>query len=86
MVIDMEEPYAPAGGTAAASSAPEPAVAPQAVSGSAQREAARQKPAPLEISAEGKPPRAVKVPVGPTDKEKEEHYLTHVLFRAWCSY
>ena len=30
--------------------------------------------------------RAVRVPAAPRDEEKEEHYLTHIPFRAWCSY
>ena len=28
----------------------------------------------------------MRVPAGPSDQEKEEHYLTHILFRSWCSF
>eukprot|EP00974_Lingulodinium_polyedra_P045476 4360182-Lingulodinium_polyedra.AAC.1 len=35
--------------------------------------------------AEGRRARGVMVPSGPTAEEREEHCLTHVWFRAWCS-
>jgi hypothetical protein len=48
--------------------------------------AAHQGPAPLDASEEARAPRGVKVPEGPTPAEKDQHYLTHIPFRAWCSY
>ena len=49
-------------------------------------ETARRGPAPIEVSEEAGAPRGVRVPDAPTAAEKEEHYLTHMPFRSWCSY
>ena len=43
-------------------------------------------PAPLEESEEARTHVGVRVPHSPSQSEKEEHYLTHIPFRSWCSF
>ena len=50
------------------------------------REVARRGPAPIDLSEEARLSRGVRVPDVPTAIEKEQHYLTHIPFRAWCSF
>ena len=39
----------------------------------------------MQPSAEALAPRGLTVPYTPNEKEKEEHYLTHIPFRNWCA-
>ncbi|CAK0841766.1 unnamed protein product [Prorocentrum cordatum] len=90
--IEVGEPASAAEPATAEEVQPAPAVGPAAADAApvearaAPREALRRIPAPLDASEEARPHRSVKVPIGPSDHEKEEHYLTHIPFRSWCSY
>ena len=52
-------------------------------SGSSDQRAAGPEEEELE---EGRSPEAMAVPEGPSEKEREEHNLTHIPFRDWCEH
>ena len=43
-------------------------------------------PQPDQEEEEGRTPRAMTVPEGPSTREREDHELTHIPYRSWCEH
>ena len=69
----------------AATAAPEVDLDPARVA-AASAESQAVVPSRADVSEEARSARGVMVPDGPSNREKDEHYLNHIPFRSWCSF